>query len=132
MTITPRQQRHFKIRADLSLRVIKAWLELLRLGDGVVKWEYWDIEQDIITEVFTRYSLNECMGAIAPFTKNRFNCETLLKSAERYLSQSDLDRTLPECVRTVEEGDDSNAELRQKVDALIQTGQDDELKSIVA
>ena len=69
MTITPRQQRHFKIRADLSLRVIKAWLELLRLGDGVVKWEYWDIEQDIITEVFTRYSLNECMGVIAPFKR---------------------------------------------------------------
>ena len=72
------------------------------------------------------------MGVNAPFTKNRFNCEILLKSADGYLSQSDLDRTLLEWVRTVEEEDDGNAEMRQKVDALIQTGQDEGVKSVVA
>ena len=34
----PRAQRNFRLRKDLSVRVIKAWLELLRLEDGVLTW----------------------------------------------------------------------------------------------
>ena len=100
----PCHQHNFKLRKELSVRVIKAWLELLRLED----WAYWDIEQETITEVINRYNLSECMRIHELFYKNRFNCETLLKSTERYLSQSDLDRTLYEWVRTLEDEEDGN------------------------
>ena len=37
----PRAQRNFKLRKDLSVQVIKAWLELLRLeGAGIEKVLY--------------------------------------------------------------------------------------------
>ena len=58
----PRIQRNFKLRKELSIRVIKAWLELLRLEDGVLTWAYWDTDQRTISEIFGRYNLSECMG----------------------------------------------------------------------
>ena len=77
------RQRNFKLRKDLSLKMIQAWLELLRLEEGVVKWAYWDTSHDVLTDLFERYRLNDCMGVSLPFLKSKYNCETFLKSAER-------------------------------------------------
>ena len=83
----------------------------LRFSDGVVLWDYWDINQNIITEIFIRYNLNECMGISAPFTKNRYNCETFLKVSEKYLSHADLERTLLEWVNASAEKDGAGGDV---------------------
>ena len=90
----PRAQRNFKLRKDLSVRVIKAWLELLRLEGGILTWAYWDMDETVISEIFERYNLSECMGISPPYHKSKYNCETFLKSTEMYLTQSGIDRTL--------------------------------------
>ena len=69
----PRAQRNFRLRKDLSVRVIKAWLELLRLEDRVLAWSYWDTDERIISEIFGRYNLSECMGIHVPYHKNKYN-----------------------------------------------------------
>ena len=68
----------------------------------------------------------------APYHKNKYNCETLLKSTELYLSQSDIDRSLYEWIRALEDEEDGENEMRQKVEALIQIGQEEGVKSVVA
>ena len=111
----PRSQRNFRLRKEVSVHVIKAWLELLRLEDGVLTWSYWDTDERIISEVFGRYNLSECMGIHVPYHKNKYNCETLSKSTELYLTQSDIDPSLDEWIRALgneEEGDD---EIREKL-----------------
>ena len=128
----PRAQRNFKLRKDLSVRVIKAWLELLRLEGGILTWAYWDLDETVIREIFERYNLSECMGISPPYHKSKYNCETFLKSTETYLTQSDIDRTLDDWIRTLgneEEGDDDTSE---KVLMLKQSGQEDGIKSVVA
>ena len=48
-----------------------------------------------------------------PYYKSKYNCETFLKSTETYLTQSDIDRTLDDWIRTLgneEEGDDDTSE----------------------
>ena len=127
----PRSQRNFRLRKELSVRVIKAWLELLRLEDGVLTWGYWDTDQRTISEIFDKYNLSECMGINAP-TRTSLTCETLLKSTELYLSQSDIDRSLYEWIRALEDEEDGENEMRQKVEALIQIGQEEGVKSVVA
>ena len=128
----PRPQRNFRLRKDLSVRVIKAWLELLRLEDGVITWSYGDTDERIISEIFGRYNLSECMGIHGPYHKNKYNCETLLKSTELYLTQSDIDRSLYEWIRALENEEEEENEMRQKVEALIQIGQEEGVKSVVA
>ena len=97
----PRAQRNFKLRKDLSVRVIKAWLELLRLEGGILTWAYWDTDETVISEIFERHNLSECMGIQPPYHKTKYNCETFLKSTELYLTQSDIDRTLDEWIRAL-------------------------------
>ena len=128
----PRVQRNFRLRKDRSLQVIKAWLELLHLEDGVLSWSYWDTEERIISEIFERYNLSDCMGIQPPYHKTKYNCETLLKSTEVYLTQSDIDRSLHEWIRTLGDEEEGVNEMRQKVDSLIQLGQEDGIKSVVA
>jgi len=128
----PCAQRNFRLRKGLSVRVIKAWLELLRLEDGVLTWSYWDTDERIISEIFGRYNLSECMGIHPPYHKTKYNCETFLKSTEMYLTQSDIDRSLDEWIRALgndEEGDD---DISEKVAILKQSGQEDGIKSMVA
>ena len=125
--IMPLRKRNFK------LRVIQAWLELLWLEEGVVRWLYWDTSQDHLTNLFERYRLNGCMGVFPPFLKSKYTCKTFLKSAKRYLSQADLDRTILEWINNPRDGDDAPiVGLRQRVEALLQTGQDEGVKRVVA
>ena len=72
------------------------------------------------------------MGIHVPYHKNKYNCETLLKSTELYLTQSDIDRSLYEWIRALENEEEEENEMRQKVEALIQIGQEEGVKSMVA
>ena len=72
------------------------------------------------------------MGIHVPYHKNKYNCETLLKSTELYLTQSDIDRSLYEWIRALENEEEGDNEMRQKVEALIQIGQEEGVKSVVA
>ena len=60
----PRSQRNFRLRKEVSVHVIKAWLELLRLDDGVLTWGYWSTDQRTISEIFDKYNLSECIGSM--------------------------------------------------------------------
>ena len=128
----PRTQRNFRLRKDLSVRVIMAWLELLDLEDGELTWGYWSKNQKNFSEIFEKYNLSECMGINPPYYKNNFNCETFLKSTELYISQSDIDQTMYEWIRALEDNEDGKHGMRQKVEALIQLGQEEGVKSMVA
>ena len=88
--------RNFRLRKNLSLQVIQAWLEMLRLDKRGIRWFYWDIPQEELSSLFEKYRLNECMGINPPYVKSKFSCETFLKTSERYLSQADIDGTVLE------------------------------------
>ena len=90
----PRSMRNFRLRKDLSVRVIMAWLEILDLEGRELIWGFWSKPQEVISEIFEKYRLRECMGVNPPYFKNNYNCETLLKSTVLYTSQSDINPTM--------------------------------------
>ena len=127
----PRSQRNFRLRKDLSVRVIMAWLELLHLEDGELTWGYWSTDQKTISGIFEKYNLSECMGINPPYYKNNYNCETLLKSTVLYTSQCDIDQKIEEGIRAMEDNEDETLGMRQKVEALIQSGKEGGVKNVV-
>ena len=127
----PRTQRNFRLRKDLSVRVIMAWLELLDLEDEELTWGFWSKRQKNISEIVEKYKLKECMGVNPPYYKNNYNCETLLKSTVLYTSQSDIDQTIEEGIRAMEDNEDETLGMRQKVNALIGSGKEEGVKNVV-
>ena len=127
----PRSMRNFRLRKDLSVRVIMAWLEILDLEDGELIWGFWSKPQKIISEIFEKYRIKECMGVNPPYFKNNYNCETLLKSTILYTSQSDIDPTIEEEIRVMDDNEDETLGMRQKVNALIGSRKGEGVKNVV-
>ena len=80
----PRAQRNFRLRKDLSVWVIKAWLELLRLEDGVLTWSYWDTDERIISEILGRYNTK---SHISSFVFGLINVDDI-NSLNHFISQN--------------------------------------------
>ena len=57
----PRSMRNFRLRKDLSVQVIMAWLEILDLEGRELIWGFWSKPQEVISEIFEKYRLRECM-----------------------------------------------------------------------
>ena len=90
--VMPGRSRNPRLRKPLSLQVIKTWLELL--DDTGTRWTYWDISQPDLTSLFDRYRICDCMDLTPPYVRSRSACEIFLRTAERQLSQSDLDENI--------------------------------------
>ena len=127
----PRSMRNFRLRKDLSVQVIMAWLEILDLEGQELIWGFWGKPQEVISEIFEKYRLRECMGVNPPYFKNNYNCETLLKSTVLYTSQSDIDPTIEEEIRVMDDNEDETLGMRQKVNALIGSRKVEGVKNVV-
>ena len=64
-------RRNFSLRKNRSLRVMLAWLELLDFQNQDLIWAYWSKPQEVISDIFERYNLRECMGIYPPYSQNR-------------------------------------------------------------
>ena len=54
--------RQNRLTIPESLRVAKAWYELIQLrGPDPPIWSYWDVPQATLTDICTRYALSEVM-----------------------------------------------------------------------
>ena len=59
--------RQNRLTIPESLQVAKAWYELIQLrGPDPPIWSYWDVPQATITDICTRYALNEVMDWAPP------------------------------------------------------------------
>ena len=87
-------RRNFSLKKNRSLRTFLAWLELLDFQKQGLKWSYFTKPQQVISEIFERYGLQECMGIYPPFSQNRFNCETFLKSVAFYTMKANMDSAI--------------------------------------
>ena len=96
-------RRNFSLRKDLSVRVIMAWLEILDLRNQDLIWGYWTKPQEVISEIFERHRLRECMGIYPPYSKNSYNCKTFLKSIILYTFKGDMDPAIEKEIRVMDD-----------------------------
>ena len=100
--MAPRSVRNFRLRRDRSVQVILAWIEMLELRGQDLIWGFWSKPQEVISEIFDKHRLGECMGVDPPFNRTFYNCETLLKSTVSYTTHSDIERTIDEEIRVMD------------------------------
>ena len=127
----PRSTRNFRLRKDRSVQVILAWIEMLELRGQDLIWGFWTKPQEVISEIFDKYRLGECMGVDPPFSRNIYNCETLLKSTVSYTTQSDIEPTIEEEIRVMDGMEDETLGMRQKVNALMEFRKGEGVKNVV-
>ena len=72
--MAPPSTRNFRLRKDRSVQVILAWIEMLELRGQDLIWGFWTKPQEVISEIFDKYRLGECMGVDPPFSKDIYNC----------------------------------------------------------
>ena len=112
-------RRNFSLTKNRSLRAMLAWLELLDFQNQGLTWAYWTKPQEVISDIFERYNLRECMGIYPPYSQNRYNCETFLKSIALYTIKGDMDPAIEREIRVMDDNSDGAPGMRQKVDALV-------------
>ena len=114
-------RRNFSLKKNRSLRTILAWLELLDFQNQGLTWTYFTKPQQVISDIFERYGLRECMGIYPPFSQNRYNCETFLKSVAFYTMKANMDPAIDKEIRVMDDKSDGPPGMRQKVDALVES-----------
>ena len=87
--MAPYSARNFRLRRDRSVQVVLAWIEMLELRGQDLIWGFWSKPQEVISEIFDKHRLGECMGVEPPFSRTFYNCETLLKSTASYTTHSE-------------------------------------------
>ena len=119
-------RRNFSLTKNRSLRAMLAWLELLDFQNQGLTWAYFTKPQQVISDIFERYNLRECMGIYPPYSQNRYNCETFLKSIALYTIKGDMDPAIEREIRVMDDNSDGDPGMRQKVDALVgpETGEE--------
>ena len=71
--------RQNRLTIPESLRVAKAWYELIQLrGPDPPSWSYWDVPQATLTDIGTRYTLSEVMDWAPPYSKSIEKLKILL------------------------------------------------------
>ena len=65
--MAPYSVRNF--RRDRSVQVILAWIEMLELRGQDLIWGFWSKPQEVISEIFDKHKLGECMGVDHPFSR---------------------------------------------------------------
>ena len=78
--------RNWRLDIGKSVRLCKFWCELLALSEGDLQWRFYTVNQRDLTELGTRYALQELCQIAPPFTRSRYNLETIVKSIDTYLS----------------------------------------------
>ena len=129
--MAPYSVRNFRLRRDRSVRVVLAWLEMLELGDQDLIWGFWSKPQEVISEIFDKHKLGECMGVDHPFNRTFHNCETLLKSTASYTTQSDIEQTLDKEIRVINSMENGTIGIRQKVNVLMESREGEGIKQVV-
>ena len=61
------------------------------------------------------------MGIYPPFSQNRYNCETFLKSVAFYTMKANMDPAIDKEIRVMDDKSDGPPGMRQKVDALVES-----------
>ena len=112
-------RRNFSLRKNRSLRVMMAWLEILDFQNQDLIWAYWSKPQEVISDIFERYNLRECMGIYPPYSQNSYNCKTFLRSITLYTIKGDMDPAIEREIRVMDDNSDGAPGMRQKVDALV-------------
>ena len=129
--MAPYSVRNFRLRRDRSIRVVLAWLEMLELRDQDLIWGFWSKPQEVISDIFDKHKLGECMGVDYPFNRTFYNCETLLKSTASYTTQSDIEQTLDREISAINSMEVGSIGIRQKVKVLMESRDGEGIKQVV-
>ena len=129
--MAPRSTRNFRLRKDRSVQVILAWIEMLELRGQDLIWGFWTKPQEVISEIFDKHRLGECMGVDPPFSRNFYNCETLLKSTASYTTYSDIEQTIDKEIRIMDGMENGTIGIRQKANVLMESREGEGIKQVV-
>ena len=129
--MAPHSVRNFRLRRDRSVQVILAWIEMLELRGQDLIWGFWSKPQEVISEIFDKHRLGECMGMDPPFSRTFYNCETLLKSTASYTTQSDIEQTLDRQISEINTMEVGSIGIRQKVKVLMESRDGEGIKQVV-
>ena len=91
--------RNWRLDIGKSVRLCKVWCELLALSEGDLQWRFYTVNQRDLTELGTRYALQELCQIAPPFTRSRYNLETIVKSIDTYLSRGGIEERLAAWLR---------------------------------
>ena len=79
--------RNWRLDIGKSVRLCKFWCELLVLSEGDLQWRFFTVSQDSLTELGTRYALQELCQIPHPYSGSRYNLETIVRTIDTYLSR---------------------------------------------
>ena len=86
--------RNWRLDIGKSVRLCKFWCELLVLSEGDLQWRFYTVSQGALTELGTRYALQELCQIAPPYTGSRYNLETIVRTIDTYLSRGSFEERL--------------------------------------